>query len=177
MKNTLSLATLILAMLTAPVFANGNSAAMQNFQQADADGDKALNNEEFRMFIGLNAEDNIGRANLVKSRKLYSMAFGRLDKNKDGKITPDEFGQNTIAPTSMRGMRYCEILLVYKQNGKAMAEVWGTQSLNQCPEKSWRSLDPAGIQKTYGAAAIVMNGPRFKMVDGGPVITQCVTEV
>ena len=48
-----------------------------------------------------------------------------------------------------------------------MAEVWGTQSLNQCPEKSWRSLDPAGIQKTYGAAAIVMNGPRFKTVDGG----------
>lgn len=166
MKTIFSIATLILVTLTVPVLANDKNATMENFRQADANGDKALNNEEFRAFIDLNAEDNLGRARLVKSRNLYSMAFGRLDKNKDGKITADELGNNTTASSSTRGMRYCEILLVHEQNGKSMAEVWGTQSLNLCPEKSWRSLDPARIQKTWGASAIIMNGPRFKVVDG-----------
>ncbi|WP_020558547.1 hypothetical protein [Thiofilum flexile] len=93
MKNRLSIILLIFAMLTTPVWASDNSAAVQNFQQADVNGDKALNQKEFRTFIDLNAEDNIGRANMVKSRKLYSMAFGRLDKNKDGKLTANELGQ------------------------------------------------------------------------------------
>ena len=102
MKNTLSIATLMMAILAAPACANNNNTAgknlqkaeantaRQNLQQADANGDKALSYEEFVTFIDLNAADNIGRAKMVKSRNLYSRAFSRLDKNGDGLITADE---------------------------------------------------------------------------------------
>ena len=90
MKNTLSIATLMMAMLVAPTFANDKDTAKQNLQQADTNGDKALNYKEFVTFIDLNAKDNIGRASMVKSRNLYSRAFKRLDKNRDGKITAAE---------------------------------------------------------------------------------------
>ena len=65
-------------------------AAAQNFQQADANEDGKLNKSEFRKFIDLNAEDKIGRAATVKSYGMYDTAFGRVDANKDGFITPDE---------------------------------------------------------------------------------------
>ena len=102
MKNTLSIATLIMAILATPACANNNNTASkslpqadaetarQNLQQADANDDKALNYDELVTFINLNAADNIGRARMVKSRNLYSMAFKRLDKNGDGLITADE---------------------------------------------------------------------------------------
>ena len=100
MKSTLSIATLMMAILATPACANNNNtasknlpqadAARQNLQQADANGDKALNYDEFVTFINLNAADNIGRAKMVKSRNLYSRAFSRLDKNGDGLITADE---------------------------------------------------------------------------------------
>ena len=102
MKNTLSIATLMMAILAAPACANNNNtasknlpqadadAARQNLQQADANGDKALSYDEFVTFIDLNVEDNIGRDKMVKSRNLYSRAFNRLDKNGDGKITKAE---------------------------------------------------------------------------------------
>ncbi len=102
MKSTLCIATLIMAILATPACANNNNAASknlqqadtdtarQNLQQADANGDKALNYDEFMTFINLNAADNIGRAKMVKSRHLYSRAFSRLDKNGDGLITADE---------------------------------------------------------------------------------------
>ena len=102
MKSTFSIATLMMAILATPACANNNNTAgknlpqadadtaRQNLQQADANGDKALNYDEFVTFIDLNAADNIGRAKMVKSRNLYSRAFNRLDKNNDGLITADE---------------------------------------------------------------------------------------
>jgi len=90
MKKALPIATLMMTILATPAFANDKDAAKQNLQKADANGDKALNYKEFVTFINLNAEDNIGRARLIKSRNLYSRAFKRLDKNRDGKITKAE---------------------------------------------------------------------------------------
>ena len=65
-------------------------AASENFQQADANDDGKLSKSEFRKFIDLNAEDKIGRAATVKSYGMYDTAFGRVDANEDGYITPDE---------------------------------------------------------------------------------------
>ena len=90
MKKALPIATLMMTILAAPAFANDKDTVKQNLQQADANGDKALNYKEFVTFIDLNAADNIGRASMVKSRNLYSRAFKRLDKNRDGKITRAE---------------------------------------------------------------------------------------
>lgn len=70
---------------------------------------------------------------------------------------------------SGRGARYCEILLGYPENGELHAEVWGTQGLNRCPAASWEALDPDSIQAEYGAAFIVMNGPRAGVMDAGSI--------
>lgn len=93
MKKALPIATLMMTILAAPAFANDKNTVKQNLQQADANGDKALNYKEFVTIIDLNSANNIGRASMVKSRNLYSRAFKRLDKNRDGKITRAEINR------------------------------------------------------------------------------------
>ena len=64
--------------------------AAANFQQADADADGALTLEEFTTLINLNAEDDLGRAGMIKRAGLYETAFGRLDADGDGRVTVQE---------------------------------------------------------------------------------------
>lgn len=68
---------------------------------------------------------------------------------------------------SNRGTRYCEILLIYANEGELTAQVWGTVGLSDCPAESWEALNPESIQAQYGAFAIKMNGPRYGLVDTG----------
>ncbi|MGI9364461.1 MAG: hypothetical protein ACR2O8_04705 [Rhizobiaceae bacterium] len=70
--------------------ASSRDQAVANFKQADKDANGALTTEEFKMFIDLNASHGIGRAALIKKRRLYNMAFSRIDGNSDGIVTPDE---------------------------------------------------------------------------------------
>ena len=65
-------------------------AVAENFTEADANADGKLDKTEFKKMIDLNAADNIGNASKVKSYNMYDRAFGRLDANKDGYVTPDE---------------------------------------------------------------------------------------
>jgi len=64
-----------------------------------------------------------------------------------------------------RGSRYCEVLLVQLSGSSAEAQVWGTQGLNDCPAEEWEALDPEAIKADAGAAAVVMNGPRYWLPD------------
>ena len=64
--------------------------AVENFLQADANQDGALNRNEFESLINLNADDNIGRAAMVRRLGRYDAAFSRLDANGDGFVTPEE---------------------------------------------------------------------------------------
>ena len=61
-------------------------------------------------------------------------------------------------------MRYCEVLAVV-DDGAFRADVYGTQGLNECPPSQWGALDPEAIREDLGALAIVMNGPRFWLID------------
>ncbi|MEM6421664.1 MAG: hypothetical protein AAF698_03670 [Pseudomonadota bacterium] len=64
--------------------------AVANFMQADANADGALTLSEFTILVDLNAEHGIGRASMIKRFGRYGMAFGRLDGNADGLVTPEE---------------------------------------------------------------------------------------
>ncbi|MCW8998440.1 MAG: hypothetical protein OQK04_06975, partial [Kangiellaceae bacterium] len=64
-----------------------------------------------------------------------------------------------------RGDRYCEVLLVKQNNNAVEAEVWGTHNLNYCPAESWDALDAEVIKTETGAQAVIMNGPRFWLVN------------
>lgn len=158
----------LLFALVLPAIAQDQDAGMQNFRQADVNEGAALDHDEFVTFIDLNAEGNIGRAGMIKKRDLYSMAFQRLDTNGDGTISAAELSQIHVSSSSVRGVRYCEILLVYGGcDSDASAEVWGTQGVNLCPDEDWRALDSDAIRSAFGATEIVMNGPRFMAYDAG----------
>ena len=73
--------------------------------------------------------------------------------------------QSTAAMASIRGVRYCEVIAV-KNEGGFSADVYGTQGLSDCPPSSWEALDPESIQEELGAFVVVMNGPRFWLIDG-----------
>lgn len=67
--------------------------------------------------------------------------------------------------TSIRGVRYCEILLIYAEAGGIDAQVWGTQGLNLCPEEQWAPLDAGTLRAETGATLVVLNGPRYWLID------------
>jgi hypothetical protein len=61
-------------------------------------------------------------------------------------------------------VRYCEVIAVTNEGGFS-ADVYGTQGLSDCPLSQWEALDPEAIQEELGALAILMNGPRFWLID------------
>lgn len=62
----------------------------ENFKQADANGDGALDRAEFEVFLRANAEDDIGRSKRAVEKNMFDRAFKKFDKNKDGQVTIEE---------------------------------------------------------------------------------------
>ena len=61
-----------------------------NFKAADVDGDGALTQAEFKVFIDSNADDNIGQAAKLRRFGVYDRAFEKLDKDKSGTVSWSE---------------------------------------------------------------------------------------
>jgi hypothetical protein len=78
---------------------------------------------------------------------------------------PDATLLEPDATASIRGNRYCEILLAFLEAGAIRAEVWGTQGLNDCPAAAWEAIDKAAVQAEFAATAVVLNGPRYWLID------------
>lgn len=72
--------------------------AQANFTTANASNTGALTLAEFTTFIDLNAAAQIGRAPKIKANSAYDRAFGRVDADKDGKVTWDEYVQAQSSP-------------------------------------------------------------------------------
>lgn len=66
---------------------------------------------------------------------------------------------------SVRGNRYCELLLVYFSGGAIDAQVWGTQGLNACPADLWTAIDADALRAELGATVVRKNGPRYWLID------------
>ena len=47
----------------------------------------------------------------------------------------------------------------------ATATVWNTIGLNRCPARWWNAFDAADLAKERGATAVVLNGPRYFLMD------------
>jgi hypothetical protein len=65
----------------------------------------------------------------------------------------------------MHGARYGEVLLVTGRLNRIEATVYNTLGLNDCPDDLWRALDPEAIKKAYRARAVILNGPRYFLMD------------
>ena len=66
---------------------------------------------------------------------------------------------------SMRGQRYCEVLLVDVVDGSGVAEVFNSWPLNDCPDAEWRALDGPAIATASGASLALLNGPRYWLMN------------
>ena len=87
----LTSAALLPIMSTAPAKADAQRAQAQaNFQAADVNQDQVLDASEFKTFINLNADHNLGRASMIRRFGLYGRAFGTVDANADGVVSKQE---------------------------------------------------------------------------------------
>jgi len=66
---------------------------------------------------------------------------------------------------NMRGARYGEIFVITGHLNHIRGSVYNTLGLNDCPQEQWNALDPDEIKKEANARAIVMNGPRYFLMD------------
>ena len=57
---------------------------------------------------------------------------------------------STQTGQTMRGKRYCEVLLTTIVDGNATAEVYNSYTLNDCPEDLWNALDAKAIASAEG---------------------------
>jgi hypothetical protein len=68
--------------------------------------------------------------------------------------------------SDVRGVRYGEVICAFLRDGRFVAEVYGTQFLNDCPQDLWDGLDADAIAKEMEAVAVKLNGPRRWTIDG-----------
>lgn len=65
----------------------------------------------------------------------------------------------------LHGARYGEVLLVTGRLNRIEATVYNTLGLNECPDDVRWTLDPEAIKKTYRTRAVILNGPRYFLMD------------
>ena len=79
------------AITQSPPLDNAKRLQVQtNFKTADVDKNDKLNLAEFKIFINLNADQNLGQAISVRRFGIYTNAFKKLDANGDGILTKHE---------------------------------------------------------------------------------------
>ena len=64
------------------------------------------------------------------------------------------------------GKRYGEVLLVRMGPSGPEATVYNSFPLNDCPARLWDALDATAIAAENGAAAALLNGPRYWLMSG-----------
>ena len=80
--------------------------------------------------------------------------------------------------TDLAGKRYGEVLLVTPGEAGPQATVYNSFPLNDCPAELWSALDPHAIAAENGAAAALLNGPRYWLMNAiekeqqGPQVTK-----
>ncbi|HSS25801.1 MAG TPA: hypothetical protein VLL82_15690 [Mycobacterium sp.] len=80
--------------------------------------------------------------------------------------------------TDLSGKRYGEVLLVTPGEAGPQGTVYNSFPLNDCPAELWSALDPRAIAAENGAAAALLNGPRYWLMNSiekqpqGPQVTK-----
>jgi hypothetical protein len=124
----------------------------------------------------VNPSHRLVRAALVASALVLALgACSSSDDGADAPATasaPTEDEATTTAPadeapgiTGLRGVRYCEVLLLTEGADGFSAEVWNTMGMSECPPDQWEALDAQAIAQERDAVVALLNGPRFWMLD------------
>ena len=68
-------------------------------------------------------------------------------------------------PPDLRDARYCEVLEMRGEIPDATVNVWNTIAFSDCPQPKFERLDPAAIAAQTGASLVLVNGPRYFVMD------------
>lgn len=79
--------------------------------------------------------------------------------------TPMSPSSTAIPSESMRGKRYCEVLLLSPTPTGVEATVFNSFPMGDCPDDEWRDLDGVAIAAEQKAALALLNGPRYWLMD------------
>ena len=79
--------------------------------------------------------------------------------------------------SNLRNQRYCEVLLGSRHFLNLEVKVFNTQGLNLCPEDKWRALSKEVITKQFDASVVILNGPRYWMMDEIQAAGQTINNV
>jgi len=67
--------------------------------------------------------------------------------------------------SDVRNARYCELIPVVRDGLHFVATVYNTLGLNDCPAALWDTLSEAAMKQRFGAVEVVLNGPRYFLMD------------
>ncbi|HVU14589.1 MAG TPA: hypothetical protein VHD90_25105 [Phototrophicaceae bacterium] len=93
---------------------------------------------------------------------IFAASIAGFAQNATPEVTPDV---TPNAGVNVRDTRYCEILPVALQQGKLIASVYNTLGHNDCPAEAWQALDVNAIKQQFHAVYVLMNGPRYWLMD------------
>lgn len=105
------------------------------------------------------------RRTTVAVLSLALLASCSSSTSSSGDTTPDSTQPAVEAPVSMRGLRYCEVLLLNLSESGLQAEVYNSYPLNECLDDVWRGLDGGAIAEAEAVPFALLNGPRFWLMD------------
>ncbi|MEP9379578.1 hypothetical protein ABLE91_22895 [Aquabacter sp. CN5-332] len=68
-------------------------------------------------------------------------------------------------PKTLRNARYCEVLPISLGLNGLKARVFNTIGYGDCPAALWDKLSESAVRKQFGAVTVMMNGPRYFLMD------------
>src|ERR1700748_3679639 len=74
--------------------------------------------------------------------------------------------------TGVSRKRYGEVLLVTPGEAGPQATVYNSYPLNDCPAELWSALDAQAIATENGASTVLLNGPRYWLMNSIEKATQ-----
>lgn len=95
----------------------------------------------------------------------FSMASLLLFSTPGMSQAPESKTNYEKSVSNLRNQRYCEVLYGKRHFLKLEVKVFNTQGLNLCPEDQWKSLNKDSIEKAYDASFVLLNGPRYWVMD------------
>lgn len=104
---------------------------------------------------------------------LAGMALGALALACGAPVPPPlpraepaaQAGEPAPAPTTLRGQRYCEVLVAERSGLRIATDIYSTAGVGPCPLERFRALDAGRLADDLGAARVVLKGPRYWTVD------------
>jgi hypothetical protein len=72
--------------------------------------------------------------------------------------------------SNLRDARYCEVIVVTGRLNEIEGAVYNTVGLNDCPAEQWEALDPEQLKEEFRANEVVLNGPRYFMMDENALV-------